>query len=424
MTRNIAVIGSGAREHALVAALRRSGSGIRIVTYPGNDGMEDVERAGELPSDPLSGARMIAEAKVDMAIIGPEKPLMDGLGNALRQRGIPVVGPDQEAARIEGSKVFAKELMQRVGIPTAPWQKVSGREEAKEVLKKWGLPLVIKADGLAQGKGVAVVKTMEDWELAQARYFDRKEIPGGETVLIERCLSGPEVSFIVVTDGKRFVPFPTARDYKRVFDGDQGPNTGGMGALTPVPGWTPANQERANEIIERCLWGLSKAGTPFSGFLYAGLMITDEGPSVLEFNARMGDPEAQVLFDILGENALPLLEEVANESIVSNWSLPSLPRVGVVLASRGYPEKPVLDDPLEGIPGHDQRSPEGEIYFAGVKRVSGTLVSSGGRVLTAVGRGESLGEARSRAYHLIEGIRLPGGHFRNDIARKESGGEG
>jgi phosphoribosylamine--glycine ligase len=420
MSGKIAVIGSGAREHALVAALGRSGQGTRILTYPGNDGMEGVERRGELPPDPESGAQVLSVAGVDLAIIGPEKPLMDGLGNALRERGIPVVGPNFEAARIEGSKIFAKELMQRVGIPTAPWMKVSGRAEAEELLGRWGLPLVFKADGLAQGKGVTVVTSMEDWEIALFRYFDRKEIPGGEAVLVERGLSGPEVSFIVLTDGRKFVPFPTARDYKRIFDSDRGPNTGGMGALTPVPGWTSKDQERSMEIIERCLWGLSKVGTPFSGFLYAGLMMTEEGPSVLEFNSRMGDPEAQVLFETLGDMALPLLEEVAGGAIVSHWALPSVPRVGVVLASKGYPDKPVLGDPIEGLPHAEGVLPDGQFYYAGVKRVPGALVSSGGRVLTAVGRGESLESARRRAYHLIEGVRLSGGHYRTDIAKKES----
>jgi len=420
MKKKIAVIGAGSREHALVSALRRSDASLSVTAYPGNDGMEGVARGGELPSDPLLGARILSETGTGLVVIGPEKPLMEGLGNALRDRKIPVVGPDREAARIEGSKTFAKELMQRVGIPTAPWQTVSGREEAAGVLKRWGLPLVFKADGLAQGKGVTVVTAMDEWEVALSRYFDRRDIPGSETVLLERGLSGPEVSFIVITDGKKFVPFPTARDYKRVFDGDRGPNTGGMGALTPVPGWTAKNQERANEIIERCLWGLTKAGTPFSGFLYAGLMMTQEGPSVLEFNARMGDPEAQVLFGTLGERALPLLEEVSNGRIVSNWTLPSVPRVGVVLASRGYPEKPVLGDPLESLPSRENEIFGTELYFGGVERKSGALISSGGRVLTAVGEGESLEAARRKAYQLVGSIRLSGGHYRTDIAQKEA----
>lgn len=424
MVRNIAVIGSGAREHALAEALLRSGKEIRVVAYPGNDGMAQVDRGPELPPDPQAAARILVAANTALAIVGPEKPLMEGLGNALRDRGVPVVGPNGEAARIEGSKIFGKELMGRVGIPTAPWQKVSGRDEATALLKKWGLPLVFKADGLAQGKGVTVVATRDDWESALERYFDRKDIPGSDTVLIERALSGPEISFIVVTDGKRFVPCPTARDYKRVADGDVGPNTGGMGVLTPVPEWSPILQGQAMEIIERCLWGMSKTGTPFSGFLYAGLMLTPEGLSVLEFNARMGDPEGQVLFETLGEAALPLLEEVGHGEILSEFSIAPVPRVGVVLASEGYPEKPRTGDPVDGLPRPGTMPNTGALYFAGVRKDAGILRSSGGRVLTAVGRGNTLPEARTNAYDLMGTLRLEGGHFRSDIALKETIGQG
>ncbi len=419
MGKKIAVIGSGAREHALVAALQRSGTGISVMVWPGNDGMERVSRGGSLPGEPALSARILSESGADLVVIGPEKPLMDGLADALRMRKVPVVGPDSAAARIEGSKSFAKELMQRVGIPTAEWAKISGRSEASELRKRWGLPLVFKADGLAQGKGVAVVKTEEEWEEALVRYFEKKDVPGGEVVLLERGLSGPEVSFIVATDGKRFVPFPTARDFKRIHDGDKGPNTGGMGALSPVPGWTHKDQERACDIIERCLWGMSKEGTPFSGFLYAGLMMTPDGPSVLEFNARMGDPEAQLLFEVLGDRALSLMEEVAAGSLGADWTLPPAPRVGVVLASAGYPDKPVSGGILEGLPSEGMTLPDGTYYLAGVSRENGVLRSSGGRVLTAVGRGESLPAAREAAYSLIQRIRLPGSQYRTDIALRE-----
>ena len=420
MGKNVAVVGSGAREHALAEALLRSEGGIRVTVWPGNDGMEGVVRGGALPDDPALAAKTLSDAEADLVVIGPEKPLMEGLSDALRARRIPVVGPGAGAARIEGSKCFAKELMQRVGIPTAEWSKVSGRSEAEALRKRWGLPLVFKADGLAQGKGVAVVTTQEEWEAALSRYFERREVPGGDVVLLERGLSGPEVSFIVATDGRRFVPFPTARDFKRIRDGDQGPNTGGMGALSPVPGWGAKDQERACEIIERCLWGLSKGGTPFSGFLYAGLMMTPDGPSVLEFNARMGDPEAQVLFETLGESALPLMEEIAAKDLKDHWTIEATPRVGVVLASAGYPEKPVTGDPVEGLPSPETPIPDGALYFAGVEKKNGALCSSGGRVLTAVGRGATLASAREAAYRIVKGVRLKGGQVRSDIALKES----
>ncbi len=420
MGKNVAVVGSGAREHALVAALLRSGKGIRVTVWPGNDGMEGIVRGEALPEDPSLAAKILSGSEADLVVIGPEKPLIEGLSDALRARGIPVVGPGSGAARIEGSKIFAKELMGRVGVPTAEWARVSGRSEAEVLRKRWGLPLVFKADGLAQGKGVAVVKSEEEWAEALSRYFDRREVPGGEVVLLERGLSGPEVSFIVATDGRRFVPFPTARDFKRIRDGDQGPNTGGMGALSPVPGWTGKDQERACEIIERCLWGLAKGGTPFSGFLYAGLMMTADGPSVLEFNARMGDPEAQLLFETLGDRALPLMEEVAAGSLGNGWEIPGTPRVGVVLAAEGYPEKPVPGDPVEGLPPSGEILSEGTFYLAGVRREGGILRASGGRVLTAVGRGETLAAAREAAYRLMGGIRLRGGQFRSDIALREA----
>ena len=424
MEKTIGVIGSGGREHALVSALQRSRTKSRLILFPGNDAMEGVQRAPALSEDPRLAAKVIAEAVCGLVVVGPEKPLMDGLADACLERGIPVVGPTARAARIEGSKTFAKSMMERAGIPTAPWKTVANREEAQECLKRWGLPLVFKADGLAQGKGVSVVTTMEEWEEALGRYLDRREVPGGEVVFIEKALSGPEVSFIVATDGKTFVPFPTARDFKRIGAGDKGPNTGGMGVLTPVPGWSANDQARACEIIERCLWGLAKAEAPFSGFLYAGLMMTEEGPSVLEFNARMGDPEAQILFESLGEAALPLMEEIAAGDLKKHWTFPPSPRVGVVLASAGYPERPLIGDPIEGLPPVGTTFPDGAIYFAGVERKNGVLCASGGRVLTAVGRGATLQQAREAAYRIMGTIRLKGGQVRPDIALRETSEEG
>ncbi len=421
MEKIIGVIGSGGREHALVCALQRSRKKLRLILFPGNDGMEGVVRSPALPDDPRLAARTIADAGCELVIVGPEKPLMDGLVDALLERGVPVVGPTARAARIEGSKTFAKALMERAGIPTAPWRVVTTREEAQECLKRWGLPLVFKADGLAQGKGVSVVTTREEWEEALGRYLDRKEVPGGDVVFIEKALSGPEVSFIVAADGKNFVPFPTARDFKRIGAGDKGPNTGGMGVLSPVPGWGAKDQARACEIIERCLWGLAKAEAPFSGFLYAGLMMTEEGPSVLEFNARMGDPEAQVLFESLGEEAVSLMEEIAAGDLKTHWTMTPSPRVGVVMAASGYPEKPITGDPLEGLPPAGTILPDGALYFAGVERKNGVLCASGGRVLTAVGRGETLRQARESAYRIMGTLRLKGGQVRSDIALRESG---
>lgn len=419
------VVGQGGREHALSHLLSLS-SGADVLVSPGNPGMDDG-RLGFLPSfpdDPKEASERIAAEKPDVVIIGPEKPLVAGLADCLKSRSIPVVGPTSEAARIEGSKLFAKEIMKQSGIPTAEFSEVTTVEEIRTLVRKWGYPLVLKEDGLAQGKGVWVMKNPDDLDEVLDRYFDRegkKQNVG--RIYAEKGLSGPEVSYIVMTDGERFLPFPTARDFKRVGDGDTGPNTGGMGALTPVPGWTSQDDESARMVIERCLWGLKKNGTPFMGFLYAGLMKTASGIMVLEFNARFGDPEAQVLLPQVGEGFADLMEGLARGSLPTSHPFKGKPAVGVVLASPGYPEKPVTGGRIIGI-DKVRKLESVSVYSAGISLAPGggktDLVSSGGRVLTVSAEGDSLQAARALAYSALELLHLPGGHYRSDIALSES----
>ena len=419
------VVGQGGREHALSHALSLP-PGAEVLVSPGNPGMDDggLHFLESFPDDPKEASERIAAQKPDVVIVGPEKPLVAGLVDCLQARSVPVVGPTAEAARIEGSKLFAKEIMRQSGIPTAEFSEVTTVDEIRTLVRKWGYPLVLKEDGLAQGKGVWVMKTEDDLKEVLDRYFDREgKKPTTGRIYAEKGLSGPEVSYIVMTDGERFLPFPTARDFKRIGDGDTGPNTGGMGALTPVPGWTAKDDESARTVIERCLWGLRKNGTPFRGFLYAGLMKTPSGIMVLEFNARFGDPEAQVLVPQVGDSFSELMEGLAKGSLPSGHDFKGKPTVGVVLASPGYPEKPVTGGKILGI--DKVRALDGvTLYSAGIAISPGggktDLVSSGGRVLTVSAEGDTLSAARQLAYSAMGLLHLPGGRFRTDIALSES----
>ncbi len=421
--KKMIVVGSGAREHALSLALC-PGSEREVSVVPGNAGMahDGLLFLPSLPEDVREAASIIEAEKPTLVIVGPEKPLVSGLVDCLRERSVPVVGPTAEAARIEGSKLFAKEVMSRSGIPTAPFHEVVSAGEVREQVRRFGYPAVLKEDGLAQGKGVWVLKDDSDLGEVISRYFDRDgKKPATGRIFVEKGLSGPEVSYIVMTDGERFIPFPSARDFKRIGDGDTGPNTGGMGALTPVPGWNQDDEDSARGIIERVLWGLKKNQTPFTGFLYAGLMKTPEGIMVLEFNARFGDPEAQVLLPQAGEGFPELMEELSRGTLPGGHSFVGVPTVGVVLASPGYPEKPVTGGRILGI--EKVRSMEDvRVYSAGIALANDSerdMVSAGGRVLTVTGSGKTLTLAREKAYEGIRQISLPGGQYRTDIALKE-----
>jgi phosphoribosylamine--glycine ligase len=419
--RRILVVGSGAREHAIAMGIKSGASDREVIVAPGNPGMsDDVTVRSDIPEDVAEGAKWISELEPDLVVIGPEKPLSLGLGDLLKESTIPVIGPTRNAARIESSKVFAKKRMQAAGIPTAQYQVVSSAEETRELSRAWGFPVVLKADGLAQGKGVAVIHDPDELEHAIDRFFVKREFREAQDLIyLEKGLSGPEASFIVLTDGKKFIPFPVARDYKRIGDGDRGPNTGGMGAVTPLDFWTDADQSEACHIVERCLWSLSKVGAMFVGFLYAGLMKTKEGLRVLEFNARFGDPEAQVLIPAAGDSYYDMLTSAASGNLDTGHRMASEPRVAVVLASRGYPDNPETGYALEGVDAA-RRIKGARIYTAGVSSKDGRVVTSGGRVLTATGEGVQLSDARKIAYEAIGMIRLEGGQYRRDIGIVDS----
>ncbi len=419
-TKRIIIVGSGAREHALAAGIARSPEKPEVIVAPGNPGMSaDAKILSGMPTTSAESADWIASQEPDLVVIGPEKPLSDGIVDRLTDRGIAVVGPSYEAARIEGSKLFAKERMMEAGIATADFRVIKGVQQARETVREWGYPIVLKADGLAQGKGVSVILDDHDLEEALDRFFVRKELKEAqERVFLEKGLSGPEASFIVLTDGTRFIPFPAARDYKRIYDGDKGPNTGGMGALTPLGDWTENDQKDACQIIDRCLWAMRRYGAPFVGFLYAGIMRTPNGLKVLEFNARFGDPEAQVLVPAAGEGLLDLLTQATQGALSTGVSMEGRARVAVVLASEGYPENPVFGTQLEGIEKARQE-PHIQIYTAGVSQKGGHLVTSGGRVLSVVGEGASSLEARNRAYQAMAQIRLERGQYRRDIGGRQ-----
>jgi phosphoribosylamine--glycine ligase len=404
----ILVIGSGGREHALVRALRTDD----VHAAPGNPGIAAL--AETYPDTVLSPAGILALARKlspDLVVIGPEAPLVAGAGDALREAGIRCFGPDAAAARIEGSKAFAKQVMAEAGIPTAASFTCAGEAEADEALAAFGPPYVVKDDALAAGKGVLVT---EDLQAARAH------ARACGTVVIEEFLDGPEVSLFAVTDGVRTVPLKPAQDFKRAGDGDQGPNTGGMGAYAPLP-WAPPDlaEQTMTEVILPAVDTMRRRGTPYQGLLYAGLALTSAGLRVVEFNARFGDPETQVVLDRLASPLGPLLAAAAAGDLAGAAPLEWHPgaAVVVVIAAEGYPADPVKGDEIIGA----ERAGQDHAYLlhAGTARdAKGVLVSAGGRVLNAVGSGADVAAARARAYELAETVSLRGGWYRRDIAAR------
>jgi phosphoribosylamine--glycine ligase len=408
-------------QHALARALLCGRDDREVVVAPGNPGMEGP-RLDRRPIDPTSGPAVVALARelgADLVVIGPEAPLVAGVADALAEAGIPVFGPSKAAARLEGSKAFLKELAVSQGIPTAKHVTVRTIEEAERVIAAWGAPIVVKADGLCAGKGVVVASTVDEArEAARAMLVDRVFGAAGEVVVIEACLAGKEASVHAVTDGERFVVLPAARDHKRVFDGDRGPNTGGMGVVAPAPGVDAALLERVGQtIIEPTLAGMRALGTPFRGVLFAGLMVSPEGePMLLEHNVRFGDPECEALMALAQGDVGEWLASAAAGSLD-----PSRVRftagehaVVVVLAAEGYPSAPRAGDAIARI---DEAEGDARVvvHHAGTKRDGDRLVTSGGRVLAVTATGPSLDEARAHAYRAADVIDFAGKHFRRDI---------
>ncbi|MDP2271964.1 MAG: phosphoribosylamine--glycine ligase [Archangium sp.] len=409
---NILLLGGGGREHALAWKLRQSPLVKSLVVAPGNPG---IAALGEcVPLDITNAAAVVTLAKersAHLVVVGPEAPLVAGVADALRAAGFDVFGPDAAGARIEGSKAFAKEIMQAANVPTARFELFSDIEAAAARALAWG-PVVVKADGLAAGKGVVVATSGQ--EAAEAcRALGA--LPSGQTILLEEVLTGPELSVMALCDGERFALLAPSQDHKRVFDGDRGPNTGGMGAYAPANFLNPEQlDEVGRTVIAPTLAELRRRGISFRGTLYAGLMLTPAGHRVLEFNARLGDPETQVLMMQLDTDLVPVLQACARGAL-TNTTLPQRAgfSVGIVLAAEGYPEAPRTGDAIE-LP---TSQPAGtQLFHAGTKLSGDQLVSAGGRVITACASGATLLEARARATALADMVTWRGRHFRKDIA--------
>ena len=424
---DVLVIGGGGREHALAWRLARDEGVRRVRIAPGNGGSAAVaEPILDLDvTDPLAVARHAARERYDLVVIGPEGPLAAGVADELESARIPVFGPSRAAARLESSKAYAKRQLQRAGVPTAAADTFTDAEAAIDHLRRLDHPAVVKADWLAAGKGVVVPETLEEAESAVRRLLG--SVASGARLVIEERLSGPEVSAFALVSGSTVVPLAAACDYKRLGTDDVGPNTGGMGAYTPVP-WYGAREleTAAAEIFEPVAWRMSRDGDPYRGVLYAGLMLTDDGPMVIEFNARFGDPEAQVLLPMLDGSLAPaLLGTATGDRALMEGSLGARAgaAVGIVIAAEGYPDAPVTGRRLDGAEPASE-SDDGDVlaFHAGTLRITdGGYETSGGRVVTIVGRGPNLAAAREVAYRAVSEVSLEGGQHRADIALREMG---
>ena len=417
----ILVLGSGAREHAIILALRAEEAGHELFAAPGNAGIgADAVLVDLDPVDPVAVTNYANENAIDLVVIGPEAPLVAGVADALRERGIPAFGPGRAAAQLEGSKTFAKRIMDAAGVPTGRAVRARTLAEVEAALDEFGAPFVVKADGLAAGKGVIVT---EDRAAALAH---AGEYLAGAPVLVEEFLSGPEVSLFFVSDGDRVVPLSPAQDYKRAFDEDAGPNTGGMGAYSPLPwlagafgGEDEFVAQVTRDVAEPVIRQLDAEGTPFIGLLYAGLILTEQGVKVIEFNARFGDPETQVVLARLATPLSTLLMAAASGHLEDEPApqFAEAAAVTVVLASEGYPAAPVTGRVLTGL--DDAAAVDGvHLAHAATARRDGELIATGGRVLNVVALGNTFFQARERAYDALARIHLEGGHHRTDIGRR------
>lgn len=419
----ILIIGSGGREHALTWKLQQSPRVTQIICLPGNGGTPEIRRESHFSVSDLIKLRDFAvEEKVDLTVVGPDDALANGIVDIFQAAGLKIFGPTQAAAKLEASKIFAKEFMQRHGIPTARSGQFSDPAAAQEFARTLGCPLVIKADGLALGKGVVIASTHWEAALAIYRMMERRQFgDSGASVVIEELLTGPECSIHALIDGSSYLLFPGAQDHKRAYDGDRGPNTGGMGTCSPVPVLDDALLERVKvEVLDRFMAGIRADGLDFRGMLFPGLMLTPDGPKVLEFNARFGDPETQVLLARLQSDLLDLIEATIEgrlSEVQAQWD----PRaaVCVVLASGGYPGAYEKGRVIEGI---ENAEATGAIVFhAGTRRSADSLETTGGRVLGVTALGKTVNEARRAAYAAVEKIHFSGAFYRSDIGARSIG---
>ncbi|MBE1564734.1 phosphoribosylamine--glycine ligase [Nonomuraea africana] len=404
----VLVIGSGGREHALCRSLKLDPQVSELHCAPGNAGIAEIATLHDIvPTDPARVAELAERLGADLVVVGPEAPLVAGVADAVRAKGVPCFGPSGQAAMIEGSKAFAKDVMNAAGVPTARSRTCSTPEEAERALEEFGAPYVVKDDGLAAGKGVVVTGDLGA-ALAHARACER--------VVIEEFLDGPEVSLFALCDGSTAVALQPAQDFKRAYDGDEGPNTGGMGAYTPLP-WAPKelSEQVMREVVHPTVAELAGRGLPYNGVLYVGLALTSKGPKVIEFNARFGDPETQVVLDRLETPLAGLLMACAKGELADQppLSYREGSAVAVVIAAENYPGDPVKGDAITGL----EPTEHAYVLHAGTSVENGRIVSSGGRVLAVVGTGPDQESARNHAYELVDRIELRGSHHRTDIAR-------
>jgi phosphoribosylamine---glycine ligase len=418
---NVLLIGSGGREHALAWKLAQSPKLGKLFAAPGNPGIaEHAELVGIDPADHRGTIDFCLKNSVELIVIGPEAPLVDGLADNLRTMGFCVFGPNKIPAQLEGSKGFTKELCARHGIPTAGFAVASDRLAAEAALEDFGLPVVIKADGLAAGKGVIIVERQEEVAAALDTMFDGGFGAAGKSVVIEEFMAGEEASFFALTDGETVIPFGTAQDHKRVGDGDTGPNTGGMGAYSPASIVTPELERRVlAEIVRPTVEALAERGTPYSGVLYAGLMLTAEGPKLIEYNARFGDPECQVLMMRLESDLLELMCAVAKGKLADAPPprFSEQAALTVVIAANGYPGTPEKGGAIAGLDAAEAQG--GKIFQAGTSASDGRLVANGGRVLNVTALGGTVAEAQKKAYAAAGAVDFPSGFYRRDIGWRE-----
>lgn len=417
----VLIVGGGGREHALAWKIRRDDPAAEVVAAPGNPGIAELGRCVPVrATDTPALVALARDERVDLVVIGPEGPLAAGLADALRAAAIPVFGPTAAAARLESSKVFAKRVMRDAGVPTARAEHHTDADAALRAVHDFGAPVVVKASGLAAGKGAIVCQTLGEAERAVDEMLRQRAFgEAGTEILVEEFMTGEELSLFGITDGTTVVPFLPAQDHKRLLDGDQGPNTGGMGAYAPVSlGDEALVASAVARIMEPTLAAMREAGDPFTGLLYAGLMLTPDGPKVVEFNCRFGDPETQALLPLLESNLLEMLVTVASGGDLRGarltWSGRSA--LTTVLAAAGYPDAPRLGDPITMPPDE----PDGIVFHAGTGRdAAGRLITSGGRVLAATGIGDTLADAQRASRHIAERITFEGCQFRTDLGWRE-----